>query len=131
MQVTTGILCDFASIREGLLFVVGGGVTRLRRPTFPAVIGCDVALVLELHPMELTRPHEIELLIQGEDGERVASIMGGFQAGGDPEPGENLLVPVVFDLRNAAVPKPGWYSIEVSVDGNHQRTLRFRALMSE
>jgi hypothetical protein len=129
MKITTGILCDFASVREGLLFVVGGGVTRVGRSQYPAALGCSVALLVELHQMELARPHELELRVVGPDGENIASFKGGFQAAGkDLDIGENLPIPVVLDLRNAALPKPGRYNIEASLDGSHQLTLSFRAM---
>jgi hypothetical protein len=130
VKITTGILCDFASVREGLLFVVGGGITRVRRSQYPAAFGCSVALLVELHQMELTRPHELELRLLGLDGENIANIKAGFQATGeglDLDIGENLPIPVVLDLRNAALPKPGRYNIEASIDGSHQLTLSFRA----
>lgn len=130
MKITTGLLCDFASVREGLLFVVGGGVTRIRRAQYPAAFGCSVALLVELHQMELSRPHELELRVLGPDGEDVANVKAGFQARGtDLDIGENLPVPVVLDLRNAALEKPGRYSIEASIDGGHQLTLSFRAML--
>ena len=130
MKITTGLLCDFASVREGLLFVVGGGITRVRRTQYPAALDCSVALLVELHQMELTRPHELEMRVLGSDGEDVASIKAGFQAAGtvDLDVGENLPIPVVVDLRGAALPKPGRYSIEASIDGSHQLTLSFRAM---
>jgi hypothetical protein len=128
VKITTGLLCDYASIREGLLFVVGGGVTRIRRTEYPAPFGCSVALLVELHQMELARPHELELRVLGPDGENIASLKGGFQAmGEDLDVGENLPIPVALDLRNAALPKPGRYNIEASVDGSHQLTLSFSA----
>jgi hypothetical protein len=131
VKVTTGILCDFASVREGLLFVVGGGITRVRRAHYPAPFGCSVALLVELHQMELPRPHELELRVVGPDGENVASIKGGFQASGpvDLDIGENLPIPVVVDLRGAELAKPGRYNVEASIDGSHQLTLSFRATL--
>jgi hypothetical protein len=131
VKVTTGILCDFASVREGLLFVVGGGITRVRRAQYPAPFGCSVALLVELHQMELPRPHELELRVVGPDGENIASIKGGFQASGpaDFDIGENLPIPVVVDLRGAQLTKPGRYNVEASIDGSHQLTLSFRATL--
>jgi hypothetical protein len=133
VKVTTGILCDFASVREGLLFVVGGGITRIRRVQYPAPLGCSVALLVELHQMELARPHELELRVVGPDGEDVGGIKAGFQASGpaDLDIGENLPIPVVVDLRGASLDKPGRYNVEASIDGSHQLTLSFRAMLED
>ena len=35
-QLKALVLCDFAQVREGLLFVQSGGLTRLVAPKFPA-----------------------------------------------------------------------------------------------
>ena len=35
MTISTAILCDFAEVRDNLLFVVAGGVTRLFRAEWP------------------------------------------------------------------------------------------------
>ena len=35
MELTTALLCDHVQVREGLLFIVAGGITRLRRPSYP------------------------------------------------------------------------------------------------
>lgn len=126
MQVAAAMLCDFASVRDNLLFVIGGCLTRLYRDEYPAAMGVSLALTLELHRMELGRPHELHILVLGADGEQHAEIQGGFNAAGEVEPGETLLVPIPFDLRAVGLPAPGRYSVEISVDGTHHRTLPFR-----
>jgi hypothetical protein len=90
-------------------------------------MGVALALVFELHQMEADRPHELDVRIIGEDGAEIARVQGGFQTQVPPElnVGEELLVPVALDLRNAGLPGPGAYSIEIAVDGTHQRTLQF------
>lgn len=127
MNVSTALLCDFAIVREGLLHVISGGVTRLWRDQYPAALGCSLALVFEVHPMELGRPHELEVRVLGEDGAEIATVQGGFQTapGPDTKAGESMVVPMAFDIRGAGLPGPGGYSIEISVDGTHHRTLSF------
>lgn len=129
MRVGTALICDFASVRDGLLNVVGGGVTRIWRESFPAPLNICLALVFELHQMELDRSHQLVVQIMGEDGAQVAMVEAGFQTGKSPgiHVGEELIVPVALDLRNAGLPNPGAYSVEVGVDGTHQRTLQLWA----
>jgi hypothetical protein len=129
VKVGTALLCDFATVRDNLLYVVGGGVTRLWRDEYPAPMGVSLALVFEVHQMEVAHPHEIDVRVVGEDGAEIARVQGGFQTDLPPEVhvGEELLVPVALDLRNAGLPARGAYSIEISVDATHQRTLQFWA----
>ena len=136
MQVTTALLCDFAQVRANMLFVLSGGITRLNRPAWPASMQCSLALMIEMHPTESARPHELEVIIQGQDGERIGEVAGAFQLDVETQPldldvGESLHLPVALNLAGIGVPKPGPYSIELLIDGAHVRTLHFRASQME
>lgn len=89
----------------------------------------SVAMLLELHRQELNRPHELSITVMGEDGQSVAEVKGGFQAPANPnlEVHEGLLVPMTLDLRAAAIPAAGAYTVDISIDGEHRRSLRFSA----
>jgi uncharacterized protein DUF6941 len=127
MRVGTALLCDFAAVRDSLLFVVGGGVNRLYRDEYPAPMGVSLALVFEVHQMEAAHPHEIDVRVVGEDGAELARMQGGFQTNLPPgvHVGEEILVPVGLDLRDVGLQTAGAYSIEISVDGTHHRTVQF------
>ena len=125
MQLSSAMLCDAAKARDGLLYVIGGGITRIQRQTYPADLQCSLALVIDVHQSELGRPHELEVLIQDEDGERLVAAKGGFQlAGADLMVGEHVLLPFTLDIKGKLA-EPGAYSIEILIDGTHQRTIQF------
>lgn len=128
MQVAAALICDFASVREGLLFVVGGGITRVWRREFPAPLNVALALLLEAHPTEANRPHEVDVIVQSEDGAAVAQLKGGFQISTNEgaRAGEPALIPFVIDFRSVAVPKHGGYSVEILLDSTHMRSLPFQ-----
>lgn len=119
MKVTTALLCDFAQVREGLLFVSSGGVTRLYRETLPAPMGICYAVVVTLDRIELQRPHEFQIVVMDVDGSQVAEARGGFQL--EPinlEVGEKQQVPLAIDLRMAGVDAYGPHSVSLYIDGN-------------
>ena len=58
------ILCDFAQIRDGLLFVQSGGLTRLASPSFPAKFSCYVATLVWLPPTEAVAAHEMVMKVK-------------------------------------------------------------------
>jgi hypothetical protein len=128
VQVTTAILADFVQVREGLLFVASGGVTRLWRPAYPAPMNTMLAVVVELEWVDRESMHELQLLMLDEDGEQLAEMRAAFQvntAGEDP--GEQITTPLAVDLRGVELPRPGRYEVRLLLDGEPARTLAFRA----
>jgi hypothetical protein len=128
VDVTTALLCDLAQVRDGLLYVLSGGVTRVLREAYPSQMGVSYALVLELDRIEAERPHQVEIVAVGEDGEEAARLEANVQIGAtSARPGEGILVPFALDLRTVPLPKPGAYELRVYVDGSHRRTTQFWA----
>lgn len=130
MKVATALLCDFAQVRENLLFMASGGVTRLWRHEFPATMNVDLALAFELYGHERETPHELRVEIMSAD-----SVVGGLHAAfqiGSESPwavGESALVPLVIDMHDVPIPDEGAYRVDVYVDETHQTELSFRAVL--
>ncbi len=124
MDVTTAMLADFAQVREGLLFVASGGITRCYREDLPAPLGVHLAIVLELDRLEAERPHEVRVVVVDEDGGEIAEIAGEIQLGETQlMMGENLNLPITFDLRNVPVERFGAIEVRCYVAGEHRSTL--------
>ncbi len=130
-RVAAALLCDAATVREGLLHVLGGGITRLHRAEFPAPMQVTLVAQVVLTPSEVGFPHDVTAIIQTEDGDVVVQANGHLEPG-EPnpllEPGESVILPLVINLTNVVVPAPGGYSIEISVDEVHQTSITFRAV---
>lgn len=130
-RVASALLCDAATVREGLLHILGGGITRLHRAEYPAPMQVTLVAQVVLTPVEITTAHDVTAVIQTEDGEVVVQANGHLEAGApNPllEPGESVILPLVINLTNVVVPVSGGYSIEIAVDGAHQTSLTFRAV---
>jgi hypothetical protein len=129
MRVTTALLCDAATVREGLLNVLAGGVTRVNAPVYPFQYEGALAVVFTAHPTEASKEHDFQVILQSEDGQRVAELGGQMQAqpGPDLQPGEEMTIPVVLKFGQV-LPAPGRYSFEVLIDGVHQVTVPFGAM---
>jgi hypothetical protein len=129
----SALLCDAATVREGLLHILGGGITRLHRPEFPAPMQVTFVAQVVLTPSEIAFAHDVTAVIQTEDGEVVVQANGHLEAG-EPnpllEPGESVILPLVINLANVVVPRHGGYSIEISVDEVHQTSITFRAVQA-
>lgn len=131
MDIDTCLLCDAATVREGLLHILGGGITTVVRPEFPAPLGLQMALRVLAHSTELDRSHTLEVLLQDEDGGRVTQF-NVETAQIDPAQvpaGERAPLPLAWDFpANPHLPHPGSYSFELLIDGVHQRTVPFKAI---
>ena len=96
MEIAAALLCDAATVREGLLHVLGGAITRVWSPGLPAPLGVALAAVIELAQEETAVPHELQVEVFDPDGTLIGMVMGGFQTAPNErlEPGEHVLVPV-------------------------------------
>jgi len=130
MRVDTCLLCDAVTDREGLLHILGGGIRRTIRPEYPAPLEMSLALRILVHPTEVAHPHQLEVLLQDEDGQQVVKLDMEIDAGNAErfEPGEEavLLIPWNFPGR-PELPNPGRYSFELLIDRIHQVTVPFTA----
>jgi len=131
MEITTALLADFAQVREGLLFVASGGVTRCYRDDMPAPLGVFLAVVLALDKLEAERPHDVEVVVIDEDGGQLAQIAGQIQLG-EPQLllNENLNLPITFDLRNIPVERYGNIECLLYVGGELRTSLGLWVLQS-
>ena len=131
MDIRVATLCDFAQVREGLLFVSSAGITRVYRESFPAPIGVMLALVLEMSPVEAAEPNKIRVRVEDADGRKLAEMVGELQVklGSGHDPGELVNVPFVADFRAMKLPSPGRYQVAINPDpeGTNPVALAFRA----
>jgi uncharacterized protein DUF6941 len=126
----TAFLCDAATVREGLLNVLAGGITRTGRTEFPAALNLTLALRILLHPTEADDPHKLVVRLQGADGQEAArvDIEFGVSDPGNLEPGEVFSLPLPIPMPpEVQLPAPGRYSFELLIDGIHQGSVPFIA----
>lgn len=116
--ITSVLLCDYAQVRQGLLFVLSGGITRVYRPRLPAALGVKAAVLVEIGFAEVTRGHQLVVAVKhAGTAQEMGRMTSGFRASGALEPGESLYVPIVVDLAGVPVREYGAHDVQVSVDG--------------
>lgn len=134
MRYAVATLCDFAQVRENLLFVSGGGITRATRVRFPADLELMLALSIEVSDIELSEPLELRVRVESADGEELAQILGVVQgklSGLDPGETQELALPL--DLRRVILPVEGRYMIRVNAPGWDlgEVCLSFKAVLAQ
>jgi hypothetical protein len=135
MEIQAAILCDSATVREGLLHVLGGGITRLWRGTVPAPLNVALAGFVAMDGNDLGALHEFHIAIRSDaTNETIAEAMGGVQSQRPErlEAGEQLLVPFVAPLHNVGTMAYGRHTLTVSLDaGATTREISFWVLNPE
>ncbi len=120
-RLTTLLVCDHAQVRENLLMVLSGGITRLHVPVVPAQVHFTVAVVVEVPYFELDEAHEVRMTVV--DPETAGPIADPFVANLPPDPlavervhlGEPVLVPLTVGVT-LGVERSGQFDVRVSVD---------------
>ncbi|MEV5747158.1 hypothetical protein AB0L00_05015 [Actinoallomurus sp. NPDC052308] len=127
MKILACLLCDRATIREGLLHILGGGATLLGRPNLPAALDVDLALLLQPDdPEEVLGDHRIGITVAPEGGSTVAQVEFALMAASlDPFPDPMPNLPISVPLRNVAVSAYGRYIARVVYDQTVLNELRF------
>jgi hypothetical protein len=117
VQLACALLCDAASVREGLLNILGGGVTRLLRQSFPTPFGMTLALGVNLLPDEIAGTHHVEFRLYRVGHEQIAAQRLEFtlQPPAVMEPTEDGLVVFAVPLE-ATLPAAGIYRFEVDAE---------------
>lgn len=118
IQVSSAFLCDAATVREGLLHAIGGGVTRLWRPILPAPLGVSLAAIITVDEADLGRPHQVDIKVTNPDGGSVLSAVGILMAPRPErlEPGELLHLPLVQAFDGAQVTVHGRHRVRLDID---------------
>jgi hypothetical protein len=134
MEIAAALLCDAATVREGLLHVLGGAITRVWSPALPAPLRVALAAVIELAQEETALPHELQVEVFDPDGTLIGMVMGGFQTAPNErlEPGEHVLVPVALDLRMVGTNRFGCHVLRLRLDaGIVEREMRMWLLHTD
>src|SRR5262245_15290855 len=109
-SIQAAILCDFAQVREGVLFVSSGGINRMYRAQTPAPMGVYLALVVDVGPEEVHRVHSIRIIVTAlAAGLRLGELNAALEVERSPgtDPALPILAPIAIDLNPIALPDYG------------------------
>ena len=127
-RITTLTLCDYAQVRESLLFVASGGVSRVVIAPFPAHIRLYLALVMHVPAGLVDQAHRITARIKYPDlAELIANIDVAVQLDHvrGSFPGEGVNVPHALDMSSIPFPRPGQVDVQVSINDQPAGDLSF------
>lgn len=124
------VTADYVRAEGGVLHMIAAGFDTMWVPAVPAARPIGVGLRLMVTTAEAAHPHEVELIFQDADGQRVAQVNGRFDAVPPgqqrTQPGRPLGVVMAFNLM-IPIPRYGDYSLVLLVDHNEKKSITITA----
>ena len=127
-RLTTLLLSDYAQVRDRLLFVSSGGISRVVQSSFPAHPRIHLALVVHLPVNTLGTSHRVLIKLKYPDH---AAVIGQIEIKINLDqvlganPGEGINVPQAIDLAPVVFPHPGQVDVQVAIDDEPAGDLTF------
>lgn len=118
LDLTTLLLCDYANIREGMLNIVSGGITRIATSNgFPSQIDAHLAMSVYVHPHRVNQTHHGRIVLRHPDTvEELARIEFDFHGDAELNPGEGLNFHFALPLQGVTAARAGQIDISVTVN---------------
>lgn len=124
MDITTAVLCDFAQVRDRLLFVSSGAVSRLYRAEVPSTLGVNLALIIEVPREEAGKPQRLGIRVINRHGTEMSNVVTTFQVGEEGLfPNEIQQVPMVVSLARTPVRAWGTHQVRVFLNDDLVQTV--------
>jgi len=126
VRAATAMLANAAEVREGLLYVLGGGIEQLWVSELPTEVAPTVIVSLELEADDLGQAFQPRLIVLDAAGEALVDVemppaLPEREVGGDDDA---ALFPMVFTV-GMQVLRQGRHELRLVVDGAELAALRF------
>jgi hypothetical protein len=120
MEIDLALLADAATVDAAGKLNILGIFDRISSTVFPAPHP-HLSLVLRIGgSMKEAGDHTVEIVLRDPDGEEMLRMNGGINIPMGPTgSGGMYRVPQIINMDRLLFPKPGRYSFDVAVDGEH------------
>jgi hypothetical protein len=128
MRLDWAMIAEAVQVREGLAFVLAGGIDTVNAAQLPATLTASVLVRLLVHRTESDRQHVVEVRVLDQDGVQLAGMHGHFQprVPDDLPIGWDVPMLIAFPIHGLALPAASNYGVEILGDGSHLKSLNFR-----
>jgi hypothetical protein len=130
-ELDFAILADRVSTDGGVGYLMRGGIDTVTAQEVPMILPVGLLIRVGFTRQECGRPHRLEVIFQGEDGERLMQASIVLEPGWDEDLPAHWRVHVLGAL-NFAVPltRHGLYSFEILINDSNVKTIHVRAVES-
>lgn len=138
MNLNMATLCDRATVREGLLHILGAGVSQTSL-VLPSAADLDLAVLIRADDWhEMPGQHRLTVTLVHEDGHQVGKLELGWEspevaneeellAAGHPLP----QLPIAVPLRSLVLSQEGEHFVHLDVDEVRLSTTSFKVTKAE
>ncbi len=124
LDLSTAVLCDFAQVRDRLLFVSSGAVSRLYRQELPSPLGLMVGLVIEVPLEDAGMDHQLRAEVINRHGTVLATLENTFRVSDvGLFPHEVQQVPLVLSITGVRARTWGTHQVRLYLDDELVRAL--------
>jgi hypothetical protein len=124
LDLSTAVLCDFAQVRDRLLFVSSGAVSRLYRQELPSPLGMMVGLVIEVPLEDAGMDHRLRAEVINRHGTVLATLENLFRVSdAGLFPHEVQQVPLVLSITGVRARTWGTHQVRLYLDEELVRAL--------
>lgn len=124
LDLSTAVLCDFAQVRDRLLFVSSGAVSRLYRQELPSPLGLMVGLVIEVPLEDAGMEHQLRAEVINRHGTVLATLENTFRVSdAGLFPHEVQQVPLVLSITGVRARTWGTHQVRLYLDNELVRAL--------
>lgn len=124
LDLSTAVLCDFAQVRDRLLFVSSGAVSRLYRQELPSPLGLMVGLVIEVPLEDAGMDHRLRAEVINRHGTVLATLENLFRVSdAGLFPHEVQQVPLVLSITGVRARTWGTHQVRLYLDDELVRAL--------
>jgi Family of unknown function (DUF6941) len=136
VELDYALLADSAQVADGKTYILGGGVSILHRPEFPAPLSVTLVLQLTYERTETETQHELRVVVMDADGNPILPELRASMGLGPPTEDLPRGVPLVAPIALGFPPlpvlqRPGSYQVQILVDNRHLKTLPFAVVRVE
>jgi hypothetical protein len=126
------LICDYVRAEGGIAHVIGAGIDTVMAAQVPAGQNLGILIRMGFARSECDRPHRIEIIFQGEDGERLVHLNAVAQPQwpDDQPPGGTVGVLTAINL-GIPLPRFGLYSFEVLANDTLVKSIPLRVRQRE
>jgi len=120
MEIDLALLADAATVDSSGKLNVLGVFDRISASQFPAQHGRMCLVLRFAASVTEAGPHDVLITLKGPAGKEVFKVDGEMNlAPGPGAAGEGIRVPQVLHLDGVVFERPGPYSFDVGIDGDH------------